>query len=424
MRCPECNNEIGHSEGASEKPIAPRRRDASGRGRSQATVSGLSVADAERRLAELSRLSKPTPPVPRKSAGFLSNLIGIAGGGFLGLAAGYWLLNYFGGPQFDFLHLPLPLVAHTQPPGTAPAEGRAAAYDEATADVDSADASVSSEDFAAPATVDFAVDAAAFDRTNRPTVPDPAVVPASASVDVLPEQSTAGSSYSPSAAERPAPAPTYTTAELNQAVTDAETVLGCPACRSTGTVTRVVVSGVREVNGERVEQTTERQFVCEACRGRPTTRITQDVYRRLCRLAEVATYVSCDPRDLGIWQQRDAIARVLLKAGEDRARLDGIGRLAGHTLNNHAPESRGIVVGGTVRQIEQHESLYYTRIVLFGLPKEVTVVSSSRVPLVQHDRVLIAGAIVDDPVTNLPGFQGKQSAVVWGGLPVRLSDEP
>jgi hypothetical protein len=386
----------------------------------------ISLVDAERRLAELSRRAATAPEAParrsptRKPTVIFGNMMGIAGGGFLGIVAGYWLLNYFGGPQFDFLQLPLPLVAHTQPGGAPKQEGGATmpppfALARGEEDADWALGPVTREE--APEVLAETI--------------DPHVIPASAAealvepADHMPVDDTAatpepanGSATSGSKAGNPV----YSSDELRQALEAADSVLGCAACDSTGAVTRVVVSGVREVNGQSVEQTTERQFVCEACRGRPTTRITQEVYRRLCRLSEAATYVAVEPDDVSAWQQRDAIARVLLKAGGDRARLEGIGRLAGYWLANRDTDTRGILVAGTVREIEQQGDYFYTRVVLFGLPKEVTVVSTIRAPLERQDRVLIAGAVVDHPATSLPGFEGNQPVVVWGGLPVRLAD--
>jgi carboxypeptidase Taq len=49
--------------------------------------------------------------------GVLGNFIGIVVFGFVGLFIGYWLLNFFGGPRFNFLDIWLPFVSHTQ--GTA-----------------------------------------------------------------------------------------------------------------------------------------------------------------------------------------------------------------------------------------------------------------------------------------------------------------
>ena len=54
---------------------------------------------------------------PRPRGGFFSlmgHLIGLLGGGALGLVAGYYLLNWFGGPQFNVLEIPLPGIPNTQ----------------------------------------------------------------------------------------------------------------------------------------------------------------------------------------------------------------------------------------------------------------------------------------------------------------------
>jgi hypothetical protein len=51
---------------------------------------------------------------PRKQAyeiGIVGNLIGVVVFGFVGLALGYWLLNFFGGERFNFLDIWLPFVS-------------------------------------------------------------------------------------------------------------------------------------------------------------------------------------------------------------------------------------------------------------------------------------------------------------------------
>jgi hypothetical protein len=68
-----------------------------------------------RRGAEV--LAAPFPPRRRRRSGAktspLRKLVGIIGGGVLGLAIGYYLLNWIGGPRFDFLQVYLPGVPHT-----------------------------------------------------------------------------------------------------------------------------------------------------------------------------------------------------------------------------------------------------------------------------------------------------------------------
>lgn len=66
----------------------------------------------------------------RKGPGLKAHLVGVVGGGALGLAVGYYLLNYIGGPKFNFLDIPLPGIEHTQRDGG----GRAASDDALDAD--------------------------------------------------------------------------------------------------------------------------------------------------------------------------------------------------------------------------------------------------------------------------------------------------
>jgi len=54
------------------------------------------------------------PPRKRNpQASVLRQLVGTVLGGFLGLAIGYYLLNWYFGPRFDFLSIPLPGISHT-----------------------------------------------------------------------------------------------------------------------------------------------------------------------------------------------------------------------------------------------------------------------------------------------------------------------
>lgn len=54
---------------------------------------------------------RATPRQQPYEMGMLGNLIGIVVFGFVGLALGYWLLNFFGGPRFNFLDIWLPFVS-------------------------------------------------------------------------------------------------------------------------------------------------------------------------------------------------------------------------------------------------------------------------------------------------------------------------
>ncbi len=72
------------------------------------TLAQQAQAEEESLTEKALALSQHQGPSP------LVHLVGLVVSGFLGLAIGYYLLNYFGGPRFNFLKIPLPGVPHTQ----------------------------------------------------------------------------------------------------------------------------------------------------------------------------------------------------------------------------------------------------------------------------------------------------------------------
>jgi hypothetical protein len=154
--------------------------------------------------------------------------------------------------------------------------------------------------------------------------------------------------------------------------------------------------------------------------------MTPELYAKLCHLAEVVTFVS--KGDANTWSQRETVQNLLVSAAADQRVAEAIGRLAGFQLDQmrHKDHGTGIALAGTVQELSQVGGLYAMRIVLFGLPKVVTVVSwrPAQPAINEHDRVIILGSIVDDPVENLVGYEGRLPQVVWGGLPAKLPPQP
>jgi hypothetical protein len=316
--------------------------------------------------------------------GMLGQMIGVFGGGLLGLTVGYYALNYFGGPRFNFLEIALPGVPHTQPGWVDPNQAGAAAAE----------------------------------TTLAPSPPPPQELAASSAAP-----SSIPPSGPPHLSEPIRPAfqfPTYSSDDLGRALAAANAALGCEACQSSGYIKRVVVTGVTEVAGRKIEQKAERRFPCEACGGKPTTKITKDVYDRLCQLAHVVTFVEIEPGDPQLLNRKEGLERLLLKAAADREKQSTLGSFAGYALADIHRDGCGVLLAGTVQEVGQQGTLYYARLVLFGQPETVTVISPARAPLKAQDRVLIAGSMLENPRGKLPSYDGSLPLIVWGGLHVRL----
>jgi hypothetical protein len=215
---------------------------------------------------------------------------------------------------------------------------------------------------------------------------------------------------------------TYTADDLRRALGDAHEAIGCPHCESTGRQTAFepgVSHGRRRLASHARGDGAK---ACSACGGIPSARFTSEGYESLCRLAEVAAYVRVEAEDTETWSVRDECRQLLRVAIGERDRLNKTGRLSGFRLDDPARAHNGILMAGTVQKVSYLGSLYHSEIVLFGVPRRVTVISEREPPYSEGHRVVVLGAIVDRPVENLRGYQGEVQQVVWGGLPLVLSD--
>jgi hypothetical protein len=356
LECPHCRNELRISADVarSSDEIPPRQYF-------PATAPSVSAA----------QLRRVMQPHNRPSA--IGQLAGILLGGAMGMVVGYWILNYLGGPRFDFLHVPLPLVPHTQaarealPPSPQPAPARALMEEE------------------------------------EPPPRQPASMPpASAPADTAPGPPM--SSPAPSSAPT---FPSYSADQLAEALSAAHAAAGCENCQSTGFI----------------QKTPQDRQSCPVCGGKPARRINADVYAKLCQLAEAITFVELDAGDPQFSHRKQSAEQVFLWAASDRQKQAALGRMTSHLLANRQRKQSGILLAGTVQASGQTGDYFWTRLVLFGLPEEVTVVASAPLRFKPQSRLLLAGSIIDDPRQRLPGYSGIAPQVVFGGLPIPLPDE-
>lgn len=326
----------------------------------------------------------------RGGPSLLGELIKVVLGGAVGLVLAYYGLVYFGGPQYNFLDLTLPgLPAPAAPVADAPSP-----------------------------------EPAATKPAQPSTEPDPAEAAETAASDASPSAATPANA----APQGPPPLPPdyvgprdrkgYLPEDVGRALAAAHAALGCPRCGSTGTITEVVVTDVREVAGRKIESKRRQRKTCPDCKGNPSYRLGPEALEAWCRLGEAAALAD----DLGSSQrmQREAAIRDLLVQAVDTAdKADALGQWATARLDDPSRADQGILLAGRVLRAETAGPLHALRVALDATAREVSVVSDRRPPLGAGDHVLLLAAIIDSPQENLGGYTGDEPSVLWLGQAVQ-----
>jgi len=453
MRCPLCNAQFRVQDVLAASIQAPPEAIIIEQPQSAVAAAVGPRLSREQPLADFDVGERASSAIARrKGPGPIGQLIRIFGGGVVGLALGYLGLLRFGGDQYDALKildkLPPKVTVWLKKPAAAPAADKPQGPQRSLKDLLNAP---DTPPPAAPATAPpFEFPAPGGAPAPAPSQPPPAATTPPATLTPPPEAAAPPPAAPESAAlesqppdepvaaadaadvavlsQQPGPKQLtlYRATELQAAIADTGPMEGCPTCNSTGFVRRAIVRGVREVKGERVDRTADRKVACETCNGKPPARITPESYVRLCHLAEVTTFVdtkSAPEAELSLLA--DQVRKLMVTASGDMRSIETMGRLAGYQLDQSDRRENGVVLAGTVSQLSQEGRFFTMQVVLLGIPKKVTVVSS-RAPqtaIKEHDRVIILGSIVNDPIENLNGYVGRLPQVVWGGMPVRLASQ-
>lgn len=151
------------------------------------------------------------------------------------------------------------------------------------------------------------------------------------------------------------------------------------------------------------------------------TQLTQQFYEAFALLSEAVTYPP--PDDPGTRDFVSQLSDTLKSFGKQPKKLAMIGNQAAACLNQPDRPSPGVLLFGTVQQIIPAGSLYETHLELASLQEcSVTIVSrvDPRTTFRPGDRILMLGAVVQDPRNNLLGYQGSEPMVVMGGFPVLM----
>lgn len=147
-------------------------------------------------------------------------------------------------------------------------------------------------------------------------------------------------------------------------------------------------------------------------------------YRNLSLVAERLALSQQPPQESpgAAEQRRAAIARLIAAAAPDKARLEELGKLAGYWYKSPARKEPGILVVGKVAESQQVGKLWRSKVELAGKPVVVTVVSREKLP--EADPIVVLGAIVDNPRSELIGYEGEAESVIWSGMALDPANPP
>lgn len=149
--------------------------------------------------------------------------------------------------------------------------------------------------------------------------------------------------------------------------------------------------------------------------------LTDQFYAAFARLGETVTFVL--PGDPAVRELAAAIQDLLQTFTRQPKKLAMIGNRSAQWLGQPVRPNRGVLLFGTVRRIQPTGALFTTHLELASR-KQATIAVVSHVdpkPFYQTgDRILMLGAIVDNPSENLAGYEGFAARVVMGSFPVPL----
>lgn len=151
------------------------------------------------------------------------------------------------------------------------------------------------------------------------------------------------------------------------------------------------------------------------------TELIGQLYAAFARLGEVITYV--DPHDDGVRETVGAVQSLLLSITMHPTKLAALGNGASQWLEKTDRDSDGILLFGTVKRVRLLGQLYDTELDLAARKQQTVSIISRMDPNGIYrpaDRILVLGAIVDDPIANLAGYEGKQPRVIMAGFPVPI----
>ncbi len=116
---------------------------------------------------------------------------------------------------------------------------------------------------------------------------------------------------------------------------------------------------------------------------------------------------------------RKSVEQMALAMAADPKRLEALRGNAARWLAFPKRTTEGIMLAGTVADVEHVGKLYYVKLELGG-DSETTIVCSQDPKLSPRGEAVALGTIVEHPEQQLAGYEGIDTPVVWSGLTLEL----
>lgn len=144
-----------------------------------------------------------------------------------------------------------------------------------------------------------------------------------------------------------------------------------------------------------------------------------DDYETLCRLGETLAFVNGDASDTELVDRIAAVKTAVTMIASHPELFEKLGEAANGRIESNAGQNVGVLLAGTVKNVAKQKQIYGAIVELAGQSKTVSVLSDQDSDLKVDDKVVVLGVIVREPGSNVVGYSGSKSAVVWAALPVK-----
>jgi len=336
----------------------------------------------------------------RRGPSAFRTMVGIIGGGVCGLAIGYLVLLWIGGPPKDFLHVGSDLPAFLVPRSFHVA----LASHDAIPRTAARSATHHATETLLP-TVRPAADPLPVDGRSRPPAASP--------------HSDGGADPGTRTSARPTPSSRGIEAVADRALSRAGT-----ARPATAEIAPPILGGPTYGPDDLAvalarARKAEPALVTGSLADRATRRAKANAYRIFSRLAEVTTFARSHDSGTEIEPYRRAVANLVLDCVKTGSTFEQLARIGDQWLKARNRSGRGAWLAGEIDAIEPQGDFFAVRLRSVGRRAQ-GVLCRERPDVQVGDQVTVLGAIETEPATHITGYAGPQETIVWAGQIVRV----